>query len=66
MRKGVTITNNHGWTVEKFQAHEKTIKKASMTTRLAVIWLIIQGYCDSSGRTANVHRETISSYVRKF
>jgi hypothetical protein len=27
MRKGLTITHGHGWTVERLQAHEKTIKK---------------------------------------
>ena len=36
MRKGVTITNDHGWTIEQLQVHEKTIKKASMATRFAI------------------------------
>src|SRR6476620_3697155 len=67
MRKGLTITNDHGWTVEILQAHEKTIKKASMAKRVAVIRMIMQGYYASQvAELLNVHRETISSYVKKF
>jgi len=67
MRKGVTITNNHGWTIEQLQAHEKTMKKASMAKRVAVIRLIMQGYyAIQVADLLNVHRETISTYVKKF
>jgi transposase len=67
MRKGLTITNNHGWTVEQLQRHEKTIKKASMAKRVAVIRLIMQGYyAIQVAELLNIHRETISSYVQKF
>src|SRR3954447_1390401 len=67
MRKGLTITNDHGWTVEQLQAHEKTIKKATMAKRVAVIRLIMQGYyAIQVAELLNVHRETISSYVKKF
>jgi transposase len=67
MRKGVTITNDHGWTVEQLQMHEKTIKKASMAKRVAVIRLIMQGYyAIQVAELLNIHRETISIYVNKF
>src|SRR6476646_3964912 len=67
MRKGITITNDHGWTIEQLQAHEKTIKKTSMAKRVAVIRLIMQGYyAIQVAELLNVHRETISSYVKKF
>jgi len=67
MRKGLIITNNHGWTIERLQAQEKTIKKATMAKRVAVIRLIMQGYyAIQVAELLNVHRETISSYVKKF
>ena len=67
MRKGVTITNDHGWTIEQLQAYEKTIKNASMAKRVAVIRLVMQGYyAIQVAELLNVHRETISSYVKKF
>ncbi len=44
MSKGVTITNDHGWTIAQLQAHEKTIKKASMAKRVAIIRLGMQGH----------------------
>jgi transposase len=67
MRKGLTITNDHGWTVEQLQAHEKTIKKVTMAKRVAVIRLIMQGYyAIQVAELLNVHRETISDYVKKF
>jgi transposase len=67
MRKGITITNDHGWTIEQLQAHEKTIKKASMAKRVAIIRLVMQGYyAIQVAELLNVHRETISSYVKKF
>lgn len=67
MRKGLTITNNHGWTVERLQAYERTIKKSSMAKRVAVIRLIMQNYyAVQVADLLNVHRETISGYVRKF
>ena len=67
MGKGLVITNNHGWTIEQLQAHEKTIKKASMAKRVAVIRLVMQGYyAIQVAELLNVHRETISSYVKSF
>ena len=67
MRKGITITNDHGWRIEQLQAHEKTIKKASMAKRVAIIRLVMQGYyAIQVAELLNVHRETISSYVKKF
>lgn len=67
MGKGLTITNDHGWTNQRLQAHEKTIKKASMAKRVAVIRLIMQGYyAIQVAELLNVHRETISGYVQKF
>ena len=65
MRKGVTFTNDHGWTVEQLQAHEKNLKKAAMAKRVAVIRLVMQGYYFIQvAELLNVHRETISSYVK--
>ncbi|MCP3765005.1 helix-turn-helix domain-containing protein [Domibacillus sp. A3M-37] len=67
MEKGLTITDNHGWTLEQLKAYEKTVKKASMAKRVAVIRLIMEGYyaCEAS-KLLNVHRDTISAYVRNF
>ncbi|SFD39167.1 Homeodomain-like domain-containing protein [Bacillus sp. 491mf] len=67
IRKGLTIINTHGWTVERLQNYEKTIKKVSMAKRVAVIRLIMQGYyAIQVAELLNVHRETISGYVKKF
>jgi transposase len=67
MGKGLVITNDHGWTIEQLQVHEKTIKKASMAKRVAVIRLIMEGYyAIQVAELLNVHRETISTYVKKF
>ena len=67
MGKGLTITNSHGWTMERLQVYEKTIKKASMAKRVAVIRLIMQGYyAIQVAKLLNLHRETISIYVQKF
>ena len=59
MRKGITITNDHGWTIEQLQTQEKTIKKASMAKRVAIIRLVMQGYyAIQVAVLLNVHRET--------
>ncbi|WP_051317221.1 hypothetical protein [Ectobacillus panaciterrae] len=60
MRKGLTVTADHGWTVERLQTHEKTVKKASMVKRVAVIRFIMQGcYAIQVAELLNVHRETL-------
>ncbi len=67
MKKGLTITNDHGWTVEQLCAHERTIKESVMAKRVATIRLILQGYLGIQvASLLNIHRETISSYVQKF
>lgn len=67
MGKGLTISNDHGWTLEQLQAHEKTIKKASMAKRVAVVRLIMQGYyAIEVAELLNIHRGTIAEYVKKF
>lgn len=67
MGKGLVITNNHGWTIERLLAYEKNMKKASMAKRVAVIRLIMQGYYAMQvAELLNVHRETVSTYVKKF
>jgi transposase len=67
MRKGVTIQNSHGWTLEQVKAYEKTVKKASMAKRVAVIRLMMEGhYAMEAAQLLNVHRDTVSAYVKKF
>ncbi|MEH7463646.1 winged helix-turn-helix domain-containing protein [Bacillus thuringiensis] len=67
MRKGLQITNTHGWTVEQLQKQEKIVKRASMAKRVTVIRLIMQGYyAIQVAKLLNIHRETISEYVKKF
>jgi transposase len=67
MGKGLQITNTHGWTVERLQAHEKTIQKASMARRVATIRLLMQGYyAIQVAELLTLHRETVSEYVKKF
>ncbi|MBO9128588.1 winged helix-turn-helix domain-containing protein [Bacillus sp. 165] len=67
MGKGLLVTNDHGWTVERLEVHEKTLKQAAMAKRVAVIRLIMQGYyAIQVAELLNVHRETISGYVKKF
>jgi hypothetical protein len=52
-RKGLTITNDHEWTVEQLQAHEKAIKKAMMAKRSRCHPSdYARVLCHSSGRTA--------------
>lgn len=43
-KKGLQITNDHGWTVECLQAQESRMKNVNMVKRIAVIRLIMQGY----------------------
>jgi hypothetical protein len=43
-KKGLQITNDHGWTIERLQEQERKMKKANMSKRIAVIRLIMQGY----------------------
>ena len=67
MGKGLQITNTHGWTIENLQFQEKALKKASMAKRMTVIRLIMQGYyAIQVAELLNIHRETISDYVKKF
>jgi len=67
MRRGLQITNTHGWTIEQLQKQEKTMERASMAKRVTVIRLIIQGYyAIQVAELLNLHRETISEYVKKF
>lgn len=67
MRKGVTIQNSHGWTLEQVKAYEKTVKKASMAKRVAVIRLMMEGhYAMEAAQLLNVHRDTVSACVKKF
>jgi transposase len=67
MGNDLQITNTHGWTIEQLQSQEKAIQKASMAKRIAVIRLIMQGcYAIQVAELLNIHRETISEYVKKF
>ncbi|MFJ5623131.1 winged helix-turn-helix domain-containing protein [Peribacillus loiseleuriae] len=67
MGKGLHIANTHGWTLERLQAYEKTIQKASMARRIATIRLLMQGYyAIQVAELLNLHRETVSEYVKKF
>ena len=67
MGKGLQITNTHGWTIEHLQFQEKILKKTSMAKRVTVIRLIMQGYyAIQVAELLNIHRETISGYVKKF
>ena len=67
MGKGLQIKNMHGWTVERLQAHEKTIQKASMARRVTAIRLLMQGYyAIQVAELLHLHRETVSEYVKKF
>ena len=67
MGKGLQIANTHGWTVESLLAYEKTIQKASMARRVATIRLLMQGhYAIQVAELLNLHRETVSEYVKKF
>ncbi|KYD26951.1 hypothetical protein [Parageobacillus toebii] len=43
-KKGLQITNDHGWTIERLQEQERKMKKANMAKRIAVIRLIMQGF----------------------
>lgn len=66
-KKGLQITNNHGWTIERLQEQERKMKKANMAKRIAVIRLIMQGYLEIQvAELLNLHRETVSIYVQKF
>jgi transposase len=66
-KKGLQITNNHGWTIERLQEQERRMKKANMAKRIAVIRLIMQGYLGIQvAELLNIHRETVSIYVQKF
>lgn len=65
--KRLQITNTHGWTMEQLQKQEKTMTKASIAKRVTVIRLLIQGYyAIQVAELLNIHRETISEYVKKF
>ena len=67
MGKGLQITNTHGWTIEHLQFQEKALQKTSMAKRVTVIRLIMQGYyAIQVAELLNIHRETISDYVKKF
>ena len=67
MGKGLQITNTHGWTIERLQSQEKAIQKASMAKRVTVIRLTMKGYqAIQVAELLNIHRETISDYVKKF
>ncbi|WP_233414543.1 helix-turn-helix domain-containing protein, partial [Thermaerobacillus caldiproteolyticus] len=66
-KKGLQITNNHGWTIERLQEQERRMKNANMAKRIAVIRLIMQGYLGIQvAELLNIHRETVSIYVQKF
>jgi len=66
-KKGLQITNDHGWTIERLQEQERRMKNANMAKRIAVIRLIMQGYLGIQvAELLNVHRETVSIYVQKF
>ncbi|WP_286173359.1 helix-turn-helix domain-containing protein [Geobacillus sp. E263] len=66
-KKGLQITNDHGWTIERLQEQERAMKKANMAKRIAVIRLIMQGYLGiQAAELLNLHRETVSIYVQKF
>lgn len=53
--------------MEQLQKQEKAISKASMAKRVAVIRLIMQGYyAIQVAELLNLHRETVSEYVKKF
>lgn len=66
-KKGLQITNDHGWTIERLQEQERKMKKANMAKRIAVIRLIMQGYLGIQvAELLNLHRETVSIYVQKF
>ncbi|WP_297992282.1 hypothetical protein [uncultured Anoxybacillus sp.] len=36
-KKGLQITNNHGWTIERLQERERQMKNANIAKRIAVI-----------------------------
>ncbi|AEH48878.1 MULTISPECIES: hypothetical protein [Bacillota] len=42
-KKGLQITNDHGWTIERLQEQERRMKNANMVKRIAAIRLIMQG-----------------------
>lgn len=61
------VNYTHGWTVERFQAYEKTIQEASMARQIATIRLLMQGYyAIQVAELLNLHRETVSEHVKKF
>ncbi|MGG3450366.1 hypothetical protein ABER98_10860 [Domibacillus aminovorans] len=58
----MTITNDHGWTLEQLKAYEKKIKKASMVKRVTMILLIMEGYYAMEiSKLLHVHQDTIST-----
>jgi transposase len=66
-KKGLKITNDHGWTIERLQEYERTMKHANMAKRITAIRLIMQGHFGVQvAQFLNLHRETISIYVQKF
>ncbi|MED4876232.1 helix-turn-helix domain-containing protein [Anoxybacillus geothermalis] len=66
-RKTLQITNHHGWTVERLQAFERTLKNANMAKRVAAIRLVMQGYMGLEvAKLLNLYRQSVSGYVQKF
>ncbi|EOO04736.1 hypothetical protein IAW_06050 [Bacillus cereus str. Schrouff] len=67
MKKYLEITNAHGWTVEGLQEYENLVKNRSILKKVKVIRLIMQG-CSAVyvANLLNIHRETVSTYVKKF
>lgn len=63
----MTITDNHGWTLEQLKAYEKKVKKGFYGQACSCDPAHDGGYyaCEAS-KLLNVHRDTISAYVRKF
>jgi hypothetical protein len=47
--KGLQITNDHGWTIERLQEQGLTTKSANMSKQIAVIRLIMQDYLKIQG-----------------
>jgi transposase len=66
-RKTLQITNHHGWTVERLQAFERTLKNANMAKRVAAIRLVMQGYMGLEvAKLLNLYRQSVSGYIQKF
>lgn len=67
MMKVLRITNDHGWTPADLRQYEKTIQNVKMRQRVMTIRLIIERYTGKEvSQLLNLHRETVSIYVKTF